>query len=150
MSWVAPITDRTADDVAYARQHRSSATDNKGALNASDLNRIEGDCRYLADQIAAYGYSISITTKTDYAMSGWPAQAQLNRIRDNIEALQAAYYTLAGSPTMDFTTSIDWQDVNDIEQNLQNLKILIERMVEGFRRCGSFSFYSGTAVVLPA
>lgn len=149
MSWIKPVTDRTSADAAYADKHRDSASNNKGAFNYDDLNRIEGDCQYLADQVNGYGYSVSITTKTNWAMTDWPSKGNIDRIRSNIQAIEAAYFTLTGTPDMDFTTSFDWDDANDLEQNLKNINILIKQMIQGFRYSGGFNFYSGSEVVLP-
>ena len=43
--WRTPVFDRTMDDVKSV--DRTSATYQKGALNADDLNRIEDNYKYL-------------------------------------------------------------------------------------------------------
>lgn len=49
MTWKEPITDRTAADVTDA--DTSALAAQKGTLNAEDLNRIEGNYRYIMEQL---------------------------------------------------------------------------------------------------
>ena len=68
MSWIAPITNRTQEDVDLVIQYEKIGYDNFtteqkvvwnagmiGALNASDLNRIEGNIQYLANLLGVKG-----------------------------------------------------------------------------------------------
>lgn len=141
MSWIAPITDRTASDVAMKNS--------KGMYLANDLNRVEEDCGYLAEQLNSYGYYVNIIIKTNWNRTDLIYKADLDRIRSNIQDLIDCYSKKAGSPNMDFTTSFNWEDANSLEQNLANIDALLQRMVQGFRRCGGFNFYSGSEVILP-
>lgn len=146
---IMPITDRTRADVSYAEAHRDSAAHNKGALNASDLNRIESNSKYLADQLNSYGYYVSISVKTNWTEMDFPTRGQIDRIRRNINALIACYSKLQGSPEILFRDTLDWNDANSLEQNIQNIETLLQRMINGFRYCGGFNFYCGEGVVLP-
>ena len=49
------IFDRTYTDVQYARNNPNSSEDLKGALNISDLNRLEEWCLYFKDILSEYG-----------------------------------------------------------------------------------------------
>lgn len=150
MPWIEPITDRNTVDVEYANVNKGSLKPNKGALNiAIELNRIEGNCQYIYENLVAYGYGISIVVKTNWVNTDFPHKADLDRIRSNIVKIRTAYYTLVGTPEMEFIEFLDWNDVNNMEQNLLNLKLLLERMIEGFRHCGGFYHYAGSEVVLP-
>lgn len=65
--WLSPITDRTLEDVryaeskvvewiaAYSRGETPTVTDLKGCVNASDLNRVEGNLDYLNQRIVFKG-----------------------------------------------------------------------------------------------
>lgn len=139
MPLIPPITDRTKADV--------SNKTSKGYINYTDLNRIESNCAYLADQLRGYGYSVSIQVKTDWTMQDFPYLSEINRIRDNVNTLIDAYYKLQGSPDIRYVDTLNWQDVNSLEQNIKNLDILLQRMIAGFRYCGTF--YSGQGVILP-
>lgn len=168
MSWVTPIYDRTAADVTYAKANRSNESYNKGALNPGyDLNRIEGNCKYLADLLNGYGYSVSITTKTDWTDDEFPFLADLTRIKQNVDSLIEAYHEQGGTAawsdyamlTWAALSELTWADIsgimetpssmqnptytglNAIEEILYSINEMIALMVESFRYSGSF--YSG-------
>jgi hypothetical protein len=137
MPLIQPITDRTRVDVDYADARPGNATPNKGALNLEiDLNRIEINCAYLAGQLAGYGYPVSITVKTDWTMQDFPYLSHVDRIRDNVNTLLDAFHWLRGSPEIRYWNSLDWQDVNSLEQNISNIDILLQRMAAVFLRSG--------------
>lgn len=133
MAWITPVTDRTANA--------------RGKLDNTMLNRIEGNCQYLSVQLNSYGYFVSITVKTDWAEDDFPYQDEMDRIKGNVNAILAAYHTLIGSPSIDFDTSMNWDDANDLEQNIKNIDTLLQRMVAGFRYCGTFN--CGQEAILP-
>ena len=136
MPLIIPITDRTLSDVNYAAANPANAAANKGALNYTDLNRIESNCAYVADQLQGYGYDISIAVKTDWMMQDFPYRSQIDRIRGNVDALLDALYRLPGSPEIKYWESLDWNDVNSLEQNILNFDILLQRMAAVFLICG--------------
>ena len=49
--WSEPITDRSQSDISYAKENQNGSTDNKGALNYNDLNRIENNFKYLIEKL---------------------------------------------------------------------------------------------------
>lgn len=112
------IYDRTQADVTYAQNNQSSNDFLKGAYNYTDLNRIEEWCEYIVTQLRNDGYSISLTTKTDWTMSDFPTQAQMERIRSNVATLKNLYNTLPNVPTT--LNKMTWQKANDIEKILDN------------------------------
>lgn len=122
MAWLIPVTNRTA--VA------------RGKLDKIMLNRIEGNCEYLAGQLNAYGYSVSITVKTDWTEYDLPFQSEIDRIRDNINALLDAYHTMTGSPDIVYHDSLSFTDANSLEQNIKNIDTLLQRMIASFWRSG--------------
>lgn len=136
MPLILPITDRTLADVNNATHNQSNAAPNKGALNYQDLNRIESNCSYLAGHLNAYGYGVSITVKTEWTMHDFPWQSEIDRIRDNVNTLLDAFLRLSGSPEIRYWDSLDWQDLNSLEQNILNIDILLQRMAAVFLRCG--------------
>lgn len=72
MAWITPIFDRTVADTVTARQNQANENGNKGALNFHDLNRIEGNFRYLEEHLKADGIFIPRNfrnyTETTYQM----------------------------------------------------------------------------------
>jgi len=124
------IYDRTAEDVTYAKEHQSSASTLKGAYNYTDLNRIEQWCDYLATQLTTYSYIVAITTKTDWTADDFPTQAQLERIRSNVQALKTAYYATTNTPTT--LDRITYQKANDLEKILYEINENLENMLAAF------------------
>ena len=90
--WISPIIDRTKSDAEYAQQHRDAVVENKGAFNATDLNRIEGNIAYLAEQLRSYGYIVILESiKTDWnEQSTWPKSSEFDRIRRPIISCRGA------------------------------------------------------------
>lgn len=128
--WIEPITNRTQSDIVNKTP--------KGFINDLDLNRIENNCDYLAEQLNKYGYFVVISTKTDWSMDEFPSATEINRIRDNINALLEAYFKMPGSPDIRYWNSLNWQDANSLEQNLLNINTLLGLMVQSFKYCGTF------------
>ena len=96
MSWIAPITNRTQEDVDLVIQYEKIGYDNFtteqkvvwnagmiGALNASDLNRIEGNIQYLANLLGVKG----LIVKTNWKMNDICRNSDFRRILDNLESI---------------------------------------------------------------
>lgn len=87
-------------DLIFDRK-TSDVTNNllKGSYNASDLNRVEEWCKYLADELNTLGYSINITTKTNWTYSGDTGtirkKSDMTRIKNNILALMNGYHYIS-------------------------------------------------------
>ena len=131
------VTDRTLADVNYAAANPGNATANKGSLNYIDLNRIENNCDYIANQLNVYGHSIAIAVKTDWTVRDFPYRSQIDRIRDNVDDMLDALHRLPDSPDIRYWDSLDWNDANSLEQNLCNLYGLLQRMADVFLICGN-------------
>lgn len=127
MTWINPIYDRTQRDV-YGRTP-------KGFINYTDLNRIEGDCIYLRDALKAQGYYVAIHSKA-WAMEDFPYLTEINRIRDNVMALIGGLHDLTGRPVVRYVNTLNYTDVNSLEQNLSIIKSLLEQMITYFRYSG--------------
>lgn len=128
------IYDRTQSDV----DNKTT----KGYHNYTDLNRIESACRYLANLLTSYGYTVSITTKTDWKISDMRYASEMERIRQNIGKIEDTYYSLPTTPSLPSTLNkITWQKANDIEEILAHIDLLIKNMEQvfiysGVARCG--------------
>lgn len=117
------IFDRTNADVTYAKEHQSDNNFLKGAYNYTDLNRIEEWCEQIATELTNAGYSLSITTKTDWDMDDFPTQAELERIRSNVAAIKSKFFATTNVPSnlnnMTYTKANDLEKVlNEIWNNL--------------------------------
>ena len=155
--WITPVFDRTQDDVEFASQKIAEwiageiigtsymVTDLKGCLNVSDINRIEGNIAYLAENLTTYCYPANVVTKT-WALSSMPTATDVARITDNVKALVSAYYQSVEAPAVP-NSMMSYSDINDIEQNLHLIKQLLDAMVRSFKSAHSFT--SGTKMFLP-
>lgn len=131
--WIAPVYDRTEEDVEYAKAYNkspseSAASEYKGALNASDLNRIEGNCAYLSELLHGCGYTSHVTVKTDWVMTDFPTLTEFTRIRDNITELMRAYAQAEDMPDMRTDSRTDYVEINNMEFDLYRINEMIANM----------------------
>lgn len=159
--WVTPVTDRTQQDVTYARKNQGRigivVPYNKGALNFPDLNRIEGNYKYVIEQlqtdaifiphkdrnytetwINSDGETIQ-QTYTDWAMENLPDISEMNRIRDNINALITLFLVNMGFTEFVKSNYLNYQEVNGWENMLLQSKIMFENMVKEYIYCGTIN-----------
>lgn len=149
MRWIVPVVDRTLSDVQdalaqievwrtqVANGQTPTVTELKGCLNATDLNRIEANTRYISQFIRGYGYQTNVTTKVDWTDESLPNAADVNRIIDNIKEIRDKYYEPAGMPSLP-QTMVSFSDINAIEQSLLLFREMLLGMVGAFRRSGTF------------
>lgn len=134
--WITPIFDRTPADVtrsklkvkewinAFAQGEEVKTYDLKGYINASDLNRIEYNTKYLSE-----ASKLSLSFKTNWSRTDLPTLPDIQRIIDNINKL-INEFGLA-SLTYEMPNSIlKYTDANTIEHNLSLIKYMIEDMSE--------------------
>lgn len=131
--WIAPVYDRTEEDVSLAKAYNkspseSSVTKYKGALNAADLNRIEGNCEYLSELLHSCGYTSHVTVKTDWSMTDFPTLTEFTRIRDNITELLNAYAQAQDMPDMRTDDRTDYVEINNMEFDLYRINEMIADM----------------------
>lgn len=105
------IFDRTLSDVQQANL--------KGQYNASDLNRVEKWCRYLADELNAVGYNIVITTKVTWQQTDMRTAAEMERIRQNILKIMMGYHYI--SLIYNTAESFDYKKANRWELILNEI-----------------------------
>lgn len=130
--WQTAITDRTQSDVDkikdYFRRGWSNLTSDeqsewlnglKGALNRSDLERIESNIQLLSDVL-----EIDLQTYYDNIPKN-PNNAYFACLLSNVEAIRNAYCIHADTPKTPTTVNM-FTDINDIEKILLDVyEILI-------------------------
>ena len=135
------IYDRTLADVAYVYDNQGSDLELKGALNVSDLNRIESNTLWLHQQLESYDYHSGITvTKTNWVNTDFIYLVDIDRIRQNIIDIVACYNTFSTTPVL--TTGgqpLTYLHINDIEKVLFDLDVLLDLMIQKFVYCGTFT-----------
>lgn len=126
VNWIEPIYDRTAADVLNA-EGNPTGKNLKGCYNADDLNRIENNTRYVAEDMLERKIvrtPIVMTTKTTWRMYDIPTREDMTRIIDNINLLislsnqEIADKLRALRTSTQFTYSL----ANAIEYDLEVLK----------------------------
>lgn len=89
----------------------------KGQYKASDLNRVETWCRYLADELNTAGYTINITTKTDWTQTDMRTVSEMERIRLNIRSIMVGYHFItriySTSDNFDYIKANNWEQILD-------------------------------------
>jgi len=137
--WVDLVTDREQANVT----NRTA----KGFYNTDDLNRVGLNVQTLAGVMNDYGYSVTVTAKTDWTAADLPREADMVTYLGNIAALETAYYTLSTTPALPADMELlTWLVANNIEQNLADMKTILENMIADFKYSGTF--YSDQEVVL--
>lgn len=131
--WMEPVFDRSEEDVEYAKAYNkspseSAASEYKGTLNASDLNRIENNCEYLSELLHSSGYMSHVTVKTDWSMADFPTLAEFTRIRTNITELMRAYAQAEDMPDMRTDSRTDYVEINNMEFDLYMINEMIANM----------------------
>ena len=132
------IFDRTEHDLR-------NGTD-KAYINYWDLNRIEACIKDLSAQLNDYMYCQSTTVKTDWGkqtaisdMTNIPTLEHMERIRDNMQLLIAAFFVYPTTPQLPETfENLTIYTANDIEKILYDLHLMKESMTANFRECNTF------------
>ena len=128
MAWVTPVTNRTGGHYTY-----------------DDLNRVGGNMRYLADLLVSYGYAETVKPKTNWAVGDIPRDSEMVWYLDDVRSVKSAFY--GTTPLPESMEHINFTDANNIEKLLEEIETYINRMVAGFRKCGTF--HCGQGVILP-
>ena len=109
----------------------------KGAYNASDLNRVASAMSYLSQRFASAGYSVPVSSPTDWANGDIPRKDDLDTYLDDLRRIRAAMAVMDTTPaapeSMDYLT---WAKANDIEKILVDVDDALGRLLLS-------PFYSG-------
>lgn len=119
--------------------------DLKGCLNVFDINRIEENIAYLTERLSELGYPQSTHTRR-WIDSGMPTENDIQRILQNVRSLISDFYQHRDMSTTP-QTMLSYEDINAVEKNLHLLKVLLDCMVNSFRKSNTFK--SGTTTFLP-
>lgn len=144
------VTDRTEADVSRYSELRDKGwaemttaekaewvAGMKGAYNASDLNRVASAMSYLSQRLASAGYSVPISSPTDWANGDIPTKGDMDTYLDDLRRIRAALAVMDTTPaapeSMDYLT---WAKANDIEKILVDVDDALGRLLLS-------PFYSG-------
>lgn len=127
------------DDLVYDRTKQ-----NKGKLSVDMLNRIESWTEFLSDRLKVYGYNAPVSVKKDWKMSDIFLRRDIDRIRDNINMLQDRFCRLPEWKEIVYNNTVDFNQANAMEWDLQIIDIWLGRMVRSFIFTGEI--YAGEGV----
>lgn len=135
MAWITPVYDRTDEDLGEAiylsnkiktdgyssltaeEKTKWDSGNLKGCRNANDLNRIEGNCAYLASLLSV---TLPHTPKTNWDNETTPMQTNIQNICDNVSAIKS-YFDSIVSVIMPDVPSLpinSFYKLNDLEKIL--------------------------------
>lgn len=153
--WITPVTDRIVEDTRAARQKQDNEQNNKGALNYQDLNRIEGNFRYVLELLESDSFFIPHKyrnyTETIFNASGNPVQttytkwyeknipwlSEINRIRDTHNALIWLFLMDSEDMISERSNYLAYQEVNNWERIALKGKEMFENMQKEYIPCGT-------------
>ena len=123
--WIEPVYDRTSGDVLHAEDNPQEIS--KGAYNYEDLNRVENNTRFVADEMLRRGITseyITLNSKYNWSNKDIPTRTDMNRIINNILLLQALSNPeiLPDLDTIQTGGQMTWMLANAIEKNLLIIK----------------------------
>lgn len=142
MAWINPIFDRTKEDVDYLKSLMvtiqttgwgnvsQSVRDewlaqNKGAINYTDLNRIEENIEFIVSELENVGISIAIDrSNPTWTLGAYLLIDNINRIRNNLNLIINGWYSLPSTPTIKYSNPMNYLDANDLERVLYDLKVI--------------------------
>lgn len=127
--WADAITDRTLNDVNYVKELNSKFLDGtisedeiekwksdlKGALNTSDLERIENNIKILSDVL-----ELDLTTHVGN-IPQFPDTAYFANLRNNVQAIRNSGYILPTTPQVPQSPLNIYWKWNDIETILMDV-----------------------------
>lgn len=128
------VTDRTNEDVLNQTA--------KGSYTADDLNRVGAAMQYIADRLAAHGYRVSISPKTDWTASGYLTVSSAEKYLTDLAVLRAALTVLTSTPNVPpDMDGLTYTEANDIEQILKDIDMLLTNAELAWYRSGDL--YAG-------
>lgn len=126
MSNIAMVTDRADGNTYY---------------NYSDLNRVEAKTAEVAELLTAQGYVTTVDVKTDWKMTDFPTQTEMNRYLGNVKKCVNNFCQMPGITLPDTMDRLDYIGANNIEKTLVGIEKLLEYMLAVMLYSGTF--YSG-------
>lgn len=109
----------------------------KAYIDYEDLNRVEKAIKWVSYVLNKYGYINVTHNKLNWQMNDFRTDADMERLRKNIEAIRAAYYTPDSTPlTPSKITYTSIYQANAIEKIIYDLGTLVENSFPGPYRLG--------------
>lgn len=120
------IYDRTVQDI----QEMTT----KAYIDYQDLNRIELAIKWVSHVLNQYGYRNATRNKVNWHPEDRRTDREMERLRKNIAAIRAAYYTPPSTPqTPERITYTSIYQANFIEQIIHDIGVLVEQASPGMQ-----------------
>ena len=131
----------------YSRTYADMENNTEYAyINYWDLNRIETRMFELSNQMNQYGYTQTLSVKTDWTVqaAAWdltniPTLEHLIRLHANTKKLMDAFFVYPNTPQLpESFENLTVFTMNDIEKILHDLHYMLKDMAVYFRECDTF------------
>lgn len=132
MAWIEPVTNRTLDDVL--------ARNELGVLNASDLNRIDGNMQELANNLG-----VTIAPAKNWTNSSIPVVSDYERIIDSTKAVRSALKVPEPMPEVPAMPLNSFDKYNAIEK-IQLMLYTQYRILQDAKIFAGEGYYSGDKI----
>ena len=132
MAWIEPVTNRTLDDVL--------ARNELGVLNASDLNRIDGNMQELANNLG-----VTIAPAKNWTNSSIPVVSDYERIIDSTKAVRSALKVPEPMPEVPAMPLNSFDKYNAIEK-IQLMLYTQCRILQDAKIFAGEGYYSGDKI----
>lgn len=119
----------------------TNRADGNTYYNYSDLNRVEVKTAEVAELLTVQGYVTTVVVKTDWSMTDFPTQTEMNRYLGNVKKCVNNFCQMHGVTLPDTMDRLDYIGANNIEKTLVGIEKLLEYMLAVMRYSGTF--YSG-------
>ncbi len=132
MAWIEPVTNRTLDDVLARHE--------LGVLNASDLNRIDGNMQELAKNLG-----ITIAPAKNWTNSSIPVVSDYERIINSTKAVRSALKVPEPMPEVPAMPLNSFDKYNAIEK-IQLMLYTQYRILQDAKIFAGEGYYSGDKI----
>ena len=111
----------------------------KGALNLSDVNRVEENTSAIARCLA------TIVSTKEWEYGDIPRVSDYQRIRNNVQKIKDSFMALSDTPDVPDQPLNTYQKWNDIERILHDVYYIYVRLQNSYHYCGT-EVYAGEGI----
>lgn len=114
----------------------------KGSYDASDLNRVGAAMNYVSARLEEFGYTVSVSPKTDWLDKEWPAPDSMKKYLDDLAELRSKFALMESTPAVPGDMEqLTYTEANNIEKILEDIDLLLTKSAKSWFFCGDL--YSG-------
>ena len=149
--WIEPVIDRTQEDVEEAQRILTAGWDAldeadrqkwnaglKGALNRSDLERIESDIQVLSEKLY-------LGLKKNEISSDFQTESYFSRLKENVDKTREMKIVHSDTPNVPELPFNTYEKINDIERILLDAYEILQL---NFHHYAGEEIYAGDTIGL--